>query len=220
MKYLKMLGLAAMAGMAVMAVAGAGTASATELCTVNTPENEPVCPAATKYGIGTTVEASSTNSTLTSSLGNVVCSSSSIKGKTTTAGGAKLSVEGKIEALTWGGCTLTTPLGGTHNCTVTAINLPYKAVVTKTTQPNGTLTVSSGGSGEPGAKVDCGAQVLRCQFTSPSIVLDVTAGETPTVVAKEETLNRTVYEGGICPEKATWDATYTVTVPHALYLVN
>jgi hypothetical protein len=217
MKYLKMLGLAAIAALALTAVAGAGTASATELCTTNVSP----CPAGEHYGAGTVIEGSSTNATLTSSLGNVVCTSSAIKGATTTTGGAKLSVEGKIESLTFSGCTLTTPFGGTkHNCNVTAINTPYKAVVTKTTQPNGTLTVSSGGSGDPGAKVDCGASVLRCQFTSPSIALDVTGGSPAIVHAKEEPLNRTVYEGGLCPSTSTWDATYTVTKPHALYLVN
>jgi hypothetical protein len=44
MKYLKMLGLAAVAAAALMAFAGAGTASADELCTEN--ENlENMCPA-------------------------------------------------------------------------------------------------------------------------------------------------------------------------------
>jgi hypothetical protein len=217
MKYLKILGLAAVAAMALMAVAGAGTASATELCTVNTSP----CPAASKYNSGTVIEASSTNATLTSSLGNVVCTGSSIKGTTTSSGGSKLSVEGTMESLSFSGCTLTTPFSTTkHNCTVTGINLHYKGVAAKTTQPNGTLTVTSGGSGDPGAKVDCGANVLRCQFTSPSIVLDVTGGSPATVLAKEESLNRTVYEGGLCPSTSTWDATYTVTKPHALYLVN
>jgi hypothetical protein len=217
MKYLKMLGVAAIAALALSAVAGAGTASATELCTVNTSP----CPEASKYGTGTALEASSTNSTVTSTLGDVVCTGSATKLTVTGPGGPKVGVPVTVDSWTYSGCTLRTAFGGvTHNCTVTAINLPYKGHLTKATQPNGTLTVSSDNWGEPGFKVDCGASVLRCQFTSPSIVLDVTGGETPTVVAKEETLNRTFYEGGICPSAATWDATYTVTVPHALYLVN
>jgi hypothetical protein len=217
MRYLKILGLAAITALTLMAVVGANSASATELCTVNTSP----CPAASKYNSGTVIEASSTNATFTTSLGNVVCTGSSIKGATTSSGGSKSYVEGKLESLTFSFCTLTTPFGATsHTCMVTAIDLFYRSVTTKTTHPNGTLSLSFGVLGDPGIKVDCGASVLRCRLNSVNVTLDLNGGSPATVLAKEEPWNRTVYEGGLCPTSATWDATYTVTKPHALYLVN
>jgi len=216
LKYLKILGLAAIVAAAFTALVGVGSASAaSELC----KEKVSPCPAASVYPAGTVLEATSTNATLTSSLGNVVCTHSLITGKTTTAGSTKTNVEGLIEKVSFTGCSLTTPFsGGTHACSVTAINLSWKAVLVKTVAPNGTLTVSSGGLGDPGAKVDCGANVLRCQFTSSAIALDVTGGAPATILAKEEPLTRTVYEGGLCPSSATWDANYTVIKPNPLYV--
>jgi hypothetical protein len=217
MKYLKMLGLAAMAALALMAIMGVGTASATEACTVNTSP----CPAGSKYNSGTVFEASSTNATVTSSLGNVVCTGSGISWNEIGPGGSKLTVDVTVEWVTSSGCSLTTPFSATkHNCSVTWINLSYKGVLAKTTQPNGTFTVSSDGSGDPGFKVDCGANVLRCQFTASTLVLDSSGGNPATIYARDEPLIRTTYEGGLCPSTSTWDATYTVTKPHALYLVN
>lgn len=217
MKYLKMLGLAALA-VASMAFIGVGSASATELCSTTTN------PCTSPYGVGTVIAGSSTNATLTSSLGNVVCSGSSMEGKTTSQGSSKTNVEGTIEKVSFSGCTLTTPFGGgIHNCSVTPINTPWKAVVateiTGVVNDNGLMTVSSDGNGEPGAKVDCGASVLRCQFTASSIVLNVNGGTSPTVVAKEEPLNRAVYEGGLCPSTSTWDANYSITKPTPLYVI-
>jgi hypothetical protein len=215
MKYLKMLGLAAVAAMALTALVGVGSAAAagTTLCkTAETP-----CKAENHYGIGTAISGESSNATLTSSLGNVVCSKSTVGGKTTTTGSNKTNVEGTIDSLTFTSCTLTTPPflgGGTHSCTVSSINTPYKAVVADLGATKGSMTVT----GTPGAKVDCGASVLRCQFTSSSVTLDVNSGNPATVVADKEPLIRTVYEGGICPSESAWDATYTVTAPKPLYI--
>ena len=109
--------------------------------------------------------------------------------------------------------------GGTHSCTLSSIGLPYKTALAYTSAGNGSLTISKGASGiNPGAKVDCGANVFRCQFQSPSITLDVTGGATATLHAVDEPLERAVYEGGICPSEATWDATYTVTAPAPLFI--
>ena len=64
MKYVKMLGLAAMAAMAVMAFVGAGTASATELYEGNTT-----------LGAGSTLHATlepGTSALLTDTAGNTI----------------------------------------------------------------------------------------------------------------------------------------------------
>jgi hypothetical protein len=220
MKHLKIVGIAAVAAMAFMAVIGAGTASAanTTLCKVE----ESPCKAENHYAIGTAISSTSSNATLTSNLGSVVCTKSSVGGKTTTTGSSKTDVEGKIESLSFTGCELTTPFFGTkHACTVTSINTPYKAVITNNGGTKGTLTVSSGGTGDPGAKVDCGQSVLRCQFTAKSLVLDAlstTATMAAMITAEAEPLERTVYEGGICPSESKWDATYEVTAPKPLYI--
>jgi hypothetical protein len=218
MKHLKLIGFAAIAAMALTAVLGAGSASAaggTTLCKTN----ETPCAATNHYAIGQEIVATSTNPRLTSNLGEVTCNNSEVKGKTTSTGSNKTSVSGEITSLSFtNNCVLHTPFGFTDACTVTAINLPYAATVSNTAGTmNGPLTVS----GSPGAKVDCGS-ALKCQFTAKggSITLDVTGGAPATVLAEKEELERTVYEGGICPSEATWDATYTVTTPNPLYLAQ
>ena len=218
MKQLKIIGLAVVAAMALMAVAGAGSAAAaggTTLCKTN----ETPCAAANHYLSGQEIVASSTNARLTSSLGDVTCEQSEVKGSTTSTGSNKAAVSGSITSLSFTkNCVLHTPFGFTDACTITSINLPYAASVTNTAGTmNGTLTVS----GSPGAKVDCGS-ALKCQFTAKggSITLDVTGGAPATVTASSEPLERTVYEGGICPSEATWDATYTVTTPNPLWLAQ
>jgi hypothetical protein len=99
MKYVKMLGLAAMAAMALMAF-GAGTASASTLYSTGV-----------KVAEGTELHAtleSGTTATLSTTDGKTLvdtCSSSTVKGKVSYPGGV---ASGAIESLTWGGCTVTT----------------------------------------------------------------------------------------------------------------
>jgi len=196
MKYLKMLGIAALASLAVMAVAGVGTAAAgTKVCK-NALGTE--C-----YPAGTKLSANSTHALLTTNLTNVTCKKSLVTGTMDGTTG-----HGQVTGLTFGECVATS---NGSACTVTAINLPYTA--TAIAGPALTLTPISG---PMGATVVCPNALINCTFTSKHLILDVTNGAPATVHAKEEPLER---EGGFCPSESKWDATYTVTAPNPLYIV-
>jgi hypothetical protein len=132
MKYLKMLGLAAVAATALMAFVGAGTASATVLCKNNL--NTESC--SEKYTVGTRGLGSMVGSGLMESLSGEVlntCTGSTVEETQQTEGSATTTVTGKSEGkgITWTGCThaVTVLSGGegelhwipgTDNGTVTA----------------------------------------------------------------------------------------------------
>ena len=101
MKYLKMLGLAAIAAMALMAFVGAGTASATTLATKGVPENASVSIEAT-IKAGTSAILKDKNGTTTDT-----CTGSIVKGSTEAPYTGE-KVGGTVSSLTWSGCTHTT----------------------------------------------------------------------------------------------------------------
>lgn len=211
MKYLKMLGFAAVAAAALMAFVGAGSASAAEtsLCSTNTNP----C-SGTKYGSGTVIKSSlktGTVATLTNPLGNVTCSVSTVTGKTTAASGTPLP--GEVTGLTFETCVRDKALGGTEACEVKVEGLPYKSSITtteKASNGNGILTVEN-----PKALVVCGT-VINCTFSAATVKLHVTGGAPATAIASEQVLNR---EGGLCPSEAKWDAEYTVSEPNPLFVI-
>lgn len=203
MKYIKVLGLAAIAATALMAFVGASSASATVLCKSATSP----CPAGEMYEPGTVIEGTSTNAELTSNLANVDCKDSHTTAVTTTTGGAAETVQGTITSLTFNECstTQTPPLP----CEVTVNNLPYHAEVHWTTGVNGQLTVESDGSGSPGASVVC-AGVISCTFERALFTLPVAGGNPATISANKISLERTPFGGTpLCGTEAFWDATYT-----------
>jgi hypothetical protein len=132
MKYLKMLGLAAIAAAALAAFVGTGTASATVLCSTTTSP----CPEAQKYPSGTRVGFTLTaGSSLRWINGETVletCKEAVLKTDITNAGSATSTVTSKNNTLSFSQCTFNnsfTKLGGleihnisgTSNGTVTAV---------------------------------------------------------------------------------------------------
>jgi hypothetical protein len=211
MRYIKMLGLAAVAATAFMALVGVGSAMAsgsTTLCKVN----ELPCASGNQYASGTVIEGKASNVTLLSNIGNVVCTTSNTSLKTT---GAALAapLTGEITALTFASCTF-----NGLSCTVTSVHTPYSASLLHTASTmNGTLTVKSSGAGEPGATVSCPG--LKCVFgAEPTLTVDGATGTTAAtaarVLASEVPLTIKTEEGFLeCPETAKWDATYVDTTP-------
>jgi len=210
MKQFKMLGLAAVAALGLMALAGAGTASATELCSTNTSP----CTG-TVYTSGTAVAAqlkALTVATLTNPISNVICQKSTTTGKTTSTGAKGSPVTGTVESLGFTECKTASGVA----CTVKTNNIPYKASITATTNGNGTLTVTSDGTGEPGATVECGS-LINCSFSTASAVLEVTGGNG--AIAKANGIGLAP-KGITCPLESHWDAEYEVTAPKPLFIVN
>jgi hypothetical protein len=218
---LSVMAAAIVASIAAIAVAGTFTASATELC----PENISACPNPDKAG--TAIEATTSLMTLTTNSGSITCTHSVIKGQTTTIGGkSPTNVEASIESVTATGtgakgeCTLDTPFGKSDPCTVTANNLPWKGVISKSAQPSGTLTLSSSGKGEPGFTVTCPALNVVCIYHATSIVLDWDGGEPAVLTAIKEPFEETPEGANACTVSPSWDGTYTILKPTAGYLVN
>ena len=197
MKYLKILGLAAVAAMAVMAFVGAGTASATVVCkTTASPCGSQASELEATLTKGGTASLQAEGITLDT------CTEGKVKGSITSQG-ATVTASGPVSAanLTWGNCTQTTTtneggtlevhsISGTENGTVTA-----KGFVVTVNTIFGSCTYGFGTTAK-----DLGTLV----------------GGAPATLAIEASVPRI---SGPCPATATWKANYTVTSPNPLYIL-
>jgi hypothetical protein len=191
--WIKNLALAAIAAAALMAFIGAGTASATKLCT----DAGGVC---TEYSGNIT--GTSTNATLATNLFNLACEDSHATVTASSSTGAPIL--GEVTALSFAGCRSEGFAG--QSCTVTVKNLPYNASL-----EGKTLTVTDPVGA--GVKMVCGTQI-SCEFLTTRVELVVTNGEPTTARAEKVALSHE--NGAICPATATWSATYAVTSPTGL----
>lgn len=204
MRNMKILGLCLLAAMAAMAFMGAGTASATKLCSVNTSP----CPAGNTYGKGTAIKAqlvAGTNSTMASGFVNISCSESTISGKTTNEGGAG-AVTGTISSVTWKGCT-----SGLGACTASALNTPWSAEVTGS-GGNGTMSISGAGG-----KFTCGG--TTCEYSASKASVSVSGGNPATIKASSISFSK-IGGGFLCSSTASWSGTYEATAPKPLFIVS
>jgi hypothetical protein len=195
MKYLKILGLAAVAAMALMAFAG--SASATKLYSGASP-----------LGAGTEIKsslASGTSATLTDTEGHTLdtCTGSTVVGKTSNAGSSTETVKGTIATtgLTWSGCTVATSTteGG-------ELEIHHIAGTT-----NGTVTAK-------GFKVSINTVLFgNCVYTAGTTPIHL--GTLTGVTSLNATLHINAIvnkSSGICNSTAKWVGTYSVTSPAGL----
>jgi hypothetical protein len=204
MRNIKMLGLGLLAAMAAMAFLGAGTASATKLCSVNTSP----CPAGSTYGKGTAIKAqlvAGTTSTMSSGFVNITCTESTISGKTTSEGGAG-AVKGEITSVTWKNCT-----SGLGACTASALNTPWPAEVTGS-GGNGTMSISGAGG-----KFTCGG--TTCEYSTSKSSVSVSGGNPATIKASNISFSK-IGGGFLCSSTASWSGTYEATAPKPLFIVS
>jgi hypothetical protein len=224
MKYLKMLGLAAVSAMALMAFLGAGTASATVLC--KTAMTEGCAAAGWAYPAGTVIDSSLEGPAVLETTEGVeidTCTEGTVKGATSNAGSSTETVSGNIEetedaggvktfpGLTWGNCTQTTDtlrsgslevhwIAGTDNGTVTG--------------KNSRVTVNTFG-------VSC---IFGTAGTGTHIgTLTATPKNAKGETEKQATLDIEAIvpkiEGGfLCPADARWTGSYRVTSPEPLHI--
>ena len=203
MKYLKMLGLAAVAAMALTALLGAGSVSATVLCkTYVTP-----CPKGWDYAAGTEIhatEAAGVSSVFSSTGAETFdeCADATIKGKTTNTGSATETVVGNIEAMTFSECTSTLTVLEMGQFEIHYLGPKTKGALTvKKTKVTGTLfgvsCIFGAGSGTE----------IGVMESDESTEAEITV---EAVLAKE---------GGsfLCPGDIVWDAKYVITSPKPLY---
>ncbi|HEX5592398.1 MAG TPA: hypothetical protein VFX35_03510 [Solirubrobacterales bacterium] len=203
MKNMKMLGLCLALAVAVMAF-GAGTASATKLCSVNTSP----CPAGNTYGKGTSIKTqlvAGTKSVMSSGFVTITCTESTMSGKTTNEGGAG-AVTGEISSVTWKSCT-----SGLGACTTSALKTPWSAEITGS-GGNGTMNVK-GAAG----KFTCGG--TTCEYEASKVSLSVSGGNP--AKAKASNVSFTKIGGGfLCSSTASWTSEYEVTSPKPLFIVS
>jgi hypothetical protein len=205
MKHLKMLGLALFAAAALTALLGAGTASATELCSTNTSP----CTG-TMYPAGTVIEASLTGmAKLANTEGTVLdeCTGGGVVATTTNTGGATETVKAPVatSGLTWTGCTRTT--------TTTAGGELEIHTDSEKSDGNGTLTAK-------GFTVSISTILGTCAygFGGTATDLGTLKGGSPATIA----INVLVAKqsgSALCPAQAVWTANYQVVKPKPLFVI-
>ena len=201
MKYVKMLGLAAIAAAALMAFVGASTASATVLCKNNS--NTTTC--SEPWG-AVTVKAEQTKTIkLDTTFKTVECGKSTIEGPAS-AGSSTTTVSGPIEAskLTWGEC----------NCTVNTIKGGTLEVHSVAGTDNGTLTSN-------GAEVTVSCSTIfgnvHCIYVTENDDMGTLVGGNPATFEGSVSVRR-LPTSGLCSEEATWTPAYKVTAPAPLFV--
>jgi hypothetical protein len=205
MKYLKIIGLAAVAAMVLMAFAG--SASATVL------KKGPTTMAVGEE-IKATLASGTSSKLITDPLSGEpitlnTCTTSSVTGKITNAGSSTSTVVGSIEKanLTWSNCvsgSVTTIEGGT---------LEVHSISGTT---NGTLTAKS-------LKITVNTILDACTYTAGTGThMGTLTGTSDTTKHATMDISATVTrvtpdpDNGTCPETAIWKGTYTVTSPTGL----
>lgn len=196
MKYLKILGLAALAAMALAALLGTGSASATVLCKTKTT------PCTSKWTKGTQIEFNLTAATsalwkTTEGLSIKTCTGAKIKGEITNEGSATEHVKMKNTEISWTSCTVATvtvKLGETEFQNITGTE--NGTIILK----NAEFTTNDPFFGDcsygTGAGVDLGT--LTASATGDA-VMDINARLAPV-------------GGGCCPD-VVWQESFTLTSP-------
>jgi hypothetical protein len=207
MRYLKMLGLAALAAMAVTAVMGAGTASAAKVCTTDVAhQGTDLCGTHGKHAkTNTTITAAGT-AELTSGFTTLHCKSH-VTGNIANA----TTGHGTIGVLDFTGCTNQEG----KVCTAATTGRPWTASVAYTSGTNGTMTVSNV-AGTFTCPSPFGGNVT-CNYAAASASTTVTGSHTtPVVVAKGVKLAKAAGSSFLCSNEAEWHGTYHVSTPSSL----
>lgn len=207
MKYLKILGLAAVAAAAVMAFAG--TASATILTS----------PANTQLPAGTEINShlvEKGKAVLKAEFGEVVCEESVVEGKTSNAGGATETVKGSISSLSFTKC----------NCEVKVLANGELEIHSIAGTDNGTLT-GKGTEVTTSCPSVFGQQHCIWSTTTKAggatdlgTLVGSKTGTEETAKLKAENAQITHIGGTsfLCGEFGSWTAEYEVTTPKPLFV--
>lgn len=190
MKYLKILGLAAIAAAALMAFAG--SASATVLTS----------PAGTKLPAGTVVHAEAESIVkLAAGFGNIECEESTISGKTGQAEAPEIT--GAIETLTFGKC----------NCTVAVLKTGSLGI-SVSTSPNGSVKGTGSEVTTSCFGLHCiwttNGTSLGTLTGSPNATTDATFDISAQIPRSGGT------GGAFCGKEGTWSGSYKITQPTPL----
>jgi hypothetical protein len=189
MKYLKILGLAAVAAMALMAFAG--TASATKLYS-----------GGTALGTGTQIKADLEGTSVLKSGSTTIntCKGGQFFSEITNAGSSSTTVSGPNNTIDFEECE-----NPVHTITPGSLEVHHIAGTT-----NGTLTVS-------GAIIANTVFGTSCNYESGTGKdLGTLNGGTPATISINVTVTEAEPKKFICPDTPTWTATFKVTTPSPL----
>jgi hypothetical protein len=208
MKYVKILSLAAVAATALLAF-GAGTASATKLCT--TPNQTASCANAWHEPAGSVVEATLApgSSILLETTGGstmLTCTASTIRGKTTNTAETGNPVIVKVEELDYTMCTFP----------VTVVNTGEIDISHISNTDNGTLTAR-------GTEVTINTGFFgACTYGASAVGahLGTVVGGKPAKITINALVPLTKNESGLCPAEVRWTASYVFTKPTPLYVTH
>jgi hypothetical protein len=208
MKYLKMLGLAAVAAAALMAIAGSGTASATVLChSTSTPCVEKWEGAQLEFKVKAGTEGVWAD---TDGEPKVSCTEGILKGKPSTGGASAtvtMTVNGESEFNWNNGCS-----GGIVTKTLEGGNLEIHAI---SGSDNGTVTAT-------GFKFTTTFLGASCIYGFPEArdLGTLTASSTGDAVLDISSVFTKIEGSFICPLTVSWNEQFTQTGPSgtALYV--
>ena len=215
MKYVKMLGLAAVAAMVLMAFLGASSASATVLC--KTPNTTTDCKeSAWHYPTNTVIDSSLEETASLETTGGTVldtCKGGTVKGKTTNTGSSTETVDGFIEQLTWSECTKTT--NSLHNANpATEGTFGTLEIHWISNTDNGTVTGKN-------TRVTINTIFGSCTYGTEAggnHIGTLTAGSMGTLHI--EATIPLISGGGLCPPSGRWTGSYTITEPEPIYIAT
>jgi hypothetical protein len=212
MKYLKMLGLAAIVAGALMAFASAGTASATELTCTEPAGTKVMCPVGTKI-----VFASEGHTVLDSIIGKIECNST-LSGKTGNTGSSTETVSGPIEVLEFTGCTTPT----VHVLKKGTIEIHTQ--ITTIEDSGGVITEVTDGASGNGTLTWTDAEWtvetfgFHCVFGTTNTKIGTvtgssTTGGNATLDISARIPRLTGRSGAFCGSSAPWTGSYKITSP-------
>jgi hypothetical protein len=197
MKYLKMLGLAAILAMAFSAYLGAGSASATVLCTTKVAP----CGVGWDEVAGTIIEASLVGSATLEDTSNKVldtCLAGTDKWEVTNTGGAGKKVGRKTIEITFGNCTG-----------------PAKAVALGTEEDEYIEGTNDGTETDKGTEITITTSGISCTYgTGTGTDIGTWNGGESEEDALEINAALTKTAGGfLCATSAKWTANFRITKP-------
>lgn len=208
MKYLKMLGLAAVAAAALMAFVGAGTASAKEGVLCSTTSN----PCNSKWAANTVLDFSlktGTSAVLTNEANGEVLdtckgSGTTVQGKLTANPNATGTATGEITSLQWKECTFTTTTVAGFNGALTVERIAGTSNGTVRADGETRVTINTVLFGSCVYGVTSGAHLG---------VITEGKGTAATFKAEKAKASRLTGSAFACPEKSLWTAEYVLTSP-------
>lgn len=220
MKYVKTWVFAAVAAMALAASIGGNTALATVLCkqqgAFGGEGTGTTCPAGFAYEAGSKLHAVVVSqeepvilrSEILEQELNLECPESTIQGKTSNEGEKGQAVSMTVEALTFLKCP---------NCEITMLKNGTVTVTWNSGTHNGTVT--SSGTEMTTRCFYVGLGFLHCIYRTESTPLGTIVGGSPATLEVKASIPK-VATDFFCSEELTWEGTYSLTEPSALYVAQ